>query len=283
MGLSLKLSLLWHAIVPTLLSWWHAIGVCLVPWGGMPYYHTPVRTSLCLVPLAAAYQQPPKGGLWYATYGIRQSCAGQDCRGESGYDRLCGMAGYSKARPHYPPNGVPLSEEAQQAIASINPDDFRAPGAKENPSASGSRINRTESAMIDARFLELRLLGLTYEQIGTAVGVSWHTVYKRVQRALEKTLREPADAVRQMELDRLDLLWRSVIDRVTAGELDAVRTALSIMDRRAKYLGLDAPVRHEHIIEEARKLADAYGLDEKEMVTLAEDYLRGGVRKGTGT
>lgn len=90
--------------------------------------------------------------------------------------------------------------------------------------------------------LELRKSGITYEAIAAQLGYRTAAgAHKAVSTALKRTLQEPADDVRKIELERLDALledlWKKkdrpfVVDRI-----------LRVMERRAKLLGLDAPTK----------------------------------------
>ena len=99
----------------------------------------------------------------------------------------------------------------------------------------------------ERKVLEARLLGMSFDQIAASLGYASksgaHHAYKR---ALQRTIQEPADEVRQQELERLDRLWRGIIDPASRGDVQAINTALRIMERRARYLGLDAPVKAQH-------------------------------------
>ena len=55
--------------------------------------------------------------------------------------------------------------------------------------------------------------------------------------------REVADETRQLEVERLDALWRIMFAKAMAGSHQAVDRCLAIQDRRAKLLGLDAPTK----------------------------------------
>lgn len=108
--------------------------------------------------------------------------------------------------------------------------------------------DRTSARMIRARerekkALELRKAGATYAQIAEKLGYSdpksaWHAV----MRALDRLPREDAEKVRRLELSRLDTialrLWRKIVEE---GDIQAVNAYLRVMERRARYLGLDAP------------------------------------------
>ncbi len=117
----------------------------------------------------------------------------------------------------------------------------------------------------DARALELRRAGLSYRQVAAQMGVSVGAAWKYVTRGLDRTRREPADQLRRLEEDRLDLLQvqaAAVLRRthyyVQGGEvvmrdgeplrddgptLNAIRVLLAVQERRARLLGLDEPTR----------------------------------------
>jgi hypothetical protein len=120
----------------------------------------------------------------------------------------------------------------------------------------------------EARALELRRDGLTYAQIGEVLGVNRQMATRIVQRGLDRIVREPAEQIRRLELDRLDHLQvegLNVLHRrhvvVQGGKvvkdddgqpivddgptLHAIHTVLKVQARRAKLLGLDAPAKVE--------------------------------------
>jgi hypothetical protein len=120
----------------------------------------------------------------------------------------------------------------------------------------------------EARALALRRDGHTYAEIGKVLGVNRQMATRIVQRGLDRIVREPAEQVRLLELERLDqaqvealtvLRCRHVL--VQGGKIikdddgqpladhgpvmAAIATLLRIMERRAKLLGLDRPTRHD--------------------------------------
>jgi hypothetical protein len=102
-----------------------------------------------------------------------------------------------------------------------------------------------------AKALALRTAGATFDQIARQLGyASPSGAYEAVMSALKATLREPAESVRVMEVERLDRLmlglWKAATATATATDprgpdLESLDRVLKIMDRRAKLLGLDAP------------------------------------------
>ena len=106
------------------------------------------------------------------------------------------------------------------------------------------RSAEVENAEKEAHALRLRKQGLTYEQIAAELGMHDRSgARKIVQRALDKTIQEPADELRRLEVERLDALLVAMWPAAEAGKGYAVDRCLAIMDRRAKLLGLDAPAR----------------------------------------
>jgi hypothetical protein len=124
----------------------------------------------------------------------------------------------------------------------------------------------------DAEAAALRAKSWTYQQIADHFGIARSAAYSAVQRALADTLAEPAEALRTLELERLDGMWQAVqgvLERkhltVSNGKvvqlpdedgklvpieddapiLQAVDRLLKIQERRAKLLGLDIPVKQQ--------------------------------------
>lgn len=113
-------------------------------------------------------------------------------------------------------------------------------------------MSRTEgrkltAAQRKARAMQLRTTGASYSKIGEALGVSTQAAYKMVSKGMEelKQLTDTeAEAVRALELERLDRATMAIWTQVTAGSLGAVDRLLRIQARRAALLGLDAPQKH---------------------------------------
>ena len=96
--------------------------------------------------------------------------------------------------------------------------------------------------------LELRKRGMSYTEIGQAIGISMQGASECVRRALERLrveAKESAEDVRELELERLDKLLRIAQTAADQGELAAIDRVLRIQERRSRYLGLDAPTRSE--------------------------------------
>jgi DNA-binding transcriptional MerR regulator len=88
--------------------------------------------------------------------------------------------------------------------------------------------------------LELRKAGFSFPEIARALGMCDAAgAYRLIQSALKETLREPADEVRKLELERLDRLTRAIWQRAVGGDGESIDRVLRLMQRRAKYLGLD--------------------------------------------
>lgn len=98
------------------------------------------------------------------------------------------------------------------------------------------------------RALEMRKAGATFQQIADAEGYADRSGAKRaVMAALDKTLREPAEDVRDIELIRLDemhgILWEKMVyisETENIPDLTALMNSLlRISDKRSRLLGLD--------------------------------------------
>jgi predicted transcriptional regulator len=112
------------------------------------------------------------------------------------------------------------------------------------PSRSKATPARIAIAERECAALELRKAGKTFDEIARALGYSERGgAAKAVGRALDATIRERADELRKLEAERLDALTAALWPRAMDGDLKSVDRVLSIMERRAKLLGLDAPSR----------------------------------------
>jgi hypothetical protein len=131
----------------------------------------------------------------------------------------------------------------------------------------GGFTRTPETAQRDADAARLRGRGWSYRRIAAELGIDVHTAHDAVQRALKAIVEEPAQEVRQLELERLDAMYDAVMKvletkhfTVSQGRLikideepleddapvlAAVDRLLKIQARRAALLGLDAPTKVE--------------------------------------
>ena len=115
-----------------------------------------------------------------------------------------------------------------------------------------TRASKRQSIAVRQRgqqAIRLRLSGATIGQIATQLGYASEAgAYKAIMRELEQTAQdqgESTEAVRQLELKRLDQMLFPIWNQVIAGDQGAISTALRIQERRASLLGLDAPKQIE--------------------------------------
>jgi len=115
----------------------------------------------------------------------------------------------------------------------------------------GTHVRTVKQEQLAARANEevrLRRLGYSYREIAEKLDVSPSQVHADVQKVLEeirKDTAEDAEAIRQMELERIDSVLPMVLEQATSGELKAIDAMVKLMDRRSKYLGLDAAQKQE--------------------------------------
>lgn len=121
--------------------------------------------------------------------------------------------------------------------------------------------------------LEARISGLSYQAIADKLGYSDKTLVRRdVVNGIKEIVREPAEEVLRIELARLDEMLAGCWEAARSGDVSAIDRAIRIQDRRAKYLGLDAPTKvhqtnsFEGLDEEALKAKwkELTGVDYKE-------------------
>jgi orotate phosphoribosyltransferase-like protein len=115
--------------------------------------------------------------------------------------------------------------------------------------AAGVELSQRKQRQIDA--FELRLAGHDLRSIGRQLGVSHETVRRDIEAEIEERKFPLVMEWREVELQRLEKLQLALVTTLaektkTAEQALAITDRLlKIADRRAKLLGLDAPVQTE--------------------------------------
>lgn len=93
--------------------------------------------------------------------------------------------------------------------------------------------------------LQLRREGKTYQFISDTIDVPISKVHLDIGIMLRKEIEQQTKVQKkqivQLELDRLDLLFDKAWAAIEGGNQASIDKAIKIMERRARYLGLDAP------------------------------------------
>lgn len=130
--------------------------------------------------------------------------------------------------------------------------------------------------------LEMRRYGYTYLQIaeepwpdgpgGMLYGGDRHNARRAIVAARNDTIKEAADEVRQVEIERLDMILLGLAaEGLFEGNPEIVRAGLSVIATRAKLLGLNAPTQMENVgdgqivVTFSPALAAAGGMAEPEL------------------
>lgn len=106
---------------------------------------------------------------------------------------------------------------------------------------SGAMIARASTT---AQALELRMAGFSYPEIAAKLGIAVGTAHKYVAGSIAKTRQEAAETaeeIRTLEVSRLDKMLAVLAPMAESGDMQAIDRILKIQERRAAYLGLDAP------------------------------------------
>lgn len=105
------------------------------------------------------------------------------------------------------------------------------------------KFTRTpETAERDARAAELRGRGWSYRKIAAELDLTVSNAHAAVQRALQATVAEAAAEVRQIELERLDRLYKAAVkvlerDHITVSQGHIIRTRVLDDDGNPIVLG----------------------------------------------
>lgn len=110
---------------------------------------------------------------------------------------------------------------------------------------------KTNAVSIEAKAraaiaLQKRMEGKTFQVIADDPECPYNSAqaaFEAVKRALDAVIREPAEALVRLELDRIDKLWEIHYLNAQAGDVMATAACMRLMERRSRYLGLDAPVK----------------------------------------
>ena len=101
-------------------------------------------------------------------------------------------------------------------------------------------VRDVNAAARACKAISLRKLGYTLEEIATRAGYGDRAAaHRAIQRELQRTMREPADDLRQLESARMDELLKTFMVKAMKGDVKAAELVLKIGERRAKLLGLD--------------------------------------------
>lgn len=114
------------------------------------------------------------------------------------------------------------------------------------PGESKSSQRRIKARERQSLALELRKTGATFDAIAKELDYrSRQAAAFSVNAALKRITQEPAEELRALDIERLDSYLLSLNKRIKDGDTFAINTALSILARRAKLLGLDMPIKQE--------------------------------------
>jgi hypothetical protein len=126
------------------------------------------------------------------------------------------------------------------------------------------------------RAVELRAAGTPYAEIADELGVEVSTAAHYVAEGLARYLGEEvrcADTARRLHVERLRALLAAQWPKAMRGDATAATACLKIMEREAKLLGLDAPLKVD-ISARLRLLAEAEGLDPDELIAEARRIVK---------
>ena len=109
-----------------------------------------------------------------------------------------------------------------------------------------SRPSRLTPEIVEreAHVLRLRRAGMPFDMIAERVGFKNASgASEAYKNAMKRIIYSEVAEVRKEEQDRLDIAQSAIWANVLRGEVPSVLALMRIMERRAKLLGLDVPVR----------------------------------------
>lgn len=127
-----------------------------------------------------------------------------------------------------------VSKYKQQQVVTVK---------RQKARATSNRVSSVNKADRDAEIFRLRLSGLSTDMIARQLGESAsliNAVIRTEIKRINSECTEAAQEVQSMELIRLDQMMQVHMTHALAGDIEASMMVLRIMERRAKYLGIDA-------------------------------------------
>lgn len=116
--------------------------------------------------------------------------------------------------------------------------------------------NDPEDVARYAEAVQLRIQGYTYDAIASRLGYAHKgSAHQAVKAALKRTLQEPTDELRKLELERLDYIMRQLFVSFDAGDMRLSDNILRVIEKRHRLLGLDTPQRGEPIGAEGERFS----------------------------
>lgn len=125
--------------------------------------------------------------------------------------------------------------------------------AAPQPRYQGAPVTERQlaTAELDAKATRMRTLGFSYRQIAKQLELaSPASAHRAVKRALAEVVREPAEELLKLELERYDAMLVQAIDLVDKAadpivKLQAIDRVLKVSESRRRLLGMDAPTKRE--------------------------------------
>ncbi|MGI9538719.1 MAG: helix-turn-helix domain-containing protein [Miltoncostaeaceae bacterium] len=109
------------------------------------------------------------------------------------------------------------------------------------PDESSPQQRRQSAPRRRALALQMRREGGSYDTIAARLGTNRQSAQRIVSRQLKNLAREDdPDMVRQLHIEALRELWRSLVGPASRGDLDAIDRFLKVEERIAQLTGIDA-------------------------------------------
>lgn len=125
-----------------------------------------------------------------------------------------------------------------------------------------------------AKVAQLRLAGVTSQtRIAEILLVNQSTIsddFKAIDAFWRERAQQDIAAAKGLDVERCERLIAACWGEAMKGHIPSVKMVIEVMGRRAKLLGLDAPVTVNFVQDEARRLAAEFGLNISEIMAEAQ-------------
>jgi len=104
------------------------------------------------------------------------------------------------------------------------------------------RLPNPEVLEREARVVELRIAGRSWYEIGQTVGLSPTGAHQAYKRALDRIPSEQVAELRKIDNERIDALLGAAWEPALKGSARHIEVIVKLLERRARLMGLDAPM-----------------------------------------
>lgn len=145
--------------------------------------------------------------------------------------------------------------------------------------AAGYLESEQHAAVIrQSKVAQLRLAGLTNQtRIAEILQVNQSAIstdFRIIDQIWQERAQQDIATAKGLDIERCERLIAACWPKAMSGHTPSVKVILDVMIRRAKLLGLDAPITINDVTGEVRRLSAEFGMDVSEIMAEAQRIIQ---------